>query len=254
MAELVSYALVEARTGELCEAADRIEEADLQILPRLQLGEPAAVDGHLDRLALRRVLDVENVAGGDDEGARGQRVRGDVADHVSLHSPGQDRTLVGEVVAGRTDRGGGDDAVAAHVPHLFAGDPVAELGHAVMGLPGEGDVVEAARLHLVAADLQPGQLDRLELAFEGAADALASILPLDRGKKADGAEVDPEDRYFGAGVAAQRVQDRAVATQDQADLGQRVLGGDVDALTGGAVLSQLVLAGGQAPAELMGDL
>src|SRR3954451_18267587 len=50
MPELVSYALVEARSRQLRQAADRIEEADLELRPRRQLGDPAAVDGDLDRL------------------------------------------------------------------------------------------------------------------------------------------------------------------------------------------------------------
>src|SRR3954471_24583639 len=105
MAELVPDALVEARAWELCQAADRVEEADLDLRPRRQLGDLAAVDGHLDRLPLPRVLDVQRVPRGTDERPRGQRVRSDVADHVALHAPGQDRALVGEVVAGRSDRG-----------------------------------------------------------------------------------------------------------------------------------------------------
>ena len=113
---------------------------------------------------------MEDVAGGDDQGARGQRVRRDVADRVSLHPPGQDRPLVGEVVAGGADRGGGDEPVAADVADLLAGEPVAELGDAVVRAAGEGDVVEADPGLALERDLQPRQLDRLDLAGEGAAD------------------------------------------------------------------------------------
>ena len=100
--------------------------------------EVGAVDRDFDRLAAGGVADVEDVAGGDDQGPRGQRVRRDVADRVSLHAPGQDRALVGEVVAGRADRGGGDEAVAADVADLLAGEPVAELGDAVVRAAGRG--------------------------------------------------------------------------------------------------------------------
>ncbi|HWO84806.1 MAG TPA: NAD(+)/NADH kinase, partial [Solirubrobacterales bacterium] len=53
--------------------------------------------GHVrcDGLAAGSVSDVEDVARGDDERARGQRVGRDVADHVALHAPGQDRALIG---------------------------------------------------------------------------------------------------------------------------------------------------------------
>src|SRR4051812_24627421 len=145
MAELVADALVEARTGELRQAADRVEEADLERRPGGKLGGLAAIHGDLDRLALGRVVDVEHVPRRAHEGAGGERVRRDVADDVALPPPGQNRSLVGEVVAGRADGSGSDEAVAADVPDLLAGNPIAELGDAVVGPAGEGDVVEADR-------------------------------------------------------------------------------------------------------------
>src|SRR5215204_6375950 len=139
--ELLANAPVEARARQLRQPADRVDEADLERGPGPEVGDLAAIDGDFDRLAIGRVEDVEDVAGRDDQGPRRQRVRRDVADHVPLHPPGQDRALVGEVVAGRSRRGGGDEAVAADVADLLPGDPVAELGDAVMEAPGEGDVV-----------------------------------------------------------------------------------------------------------------
>src|SRR5436853_5813091 len=152
MAELLPDALVEAGPGKLRQTAYRVDEADLQRGAGLEVGDLAPVDGNFDRLALGRVEDVEDVARGDNQGARRQRVRRDVADHVPLHPPGQDRPLVGEVVAGRSRRGGGDESVAADVADLLSGDPVAELGDAVVGAPGEGDVVEADPLFAVDLD------------------------------------------------------------------------------------------------------
>ena len=75
-------------------------------------------------------------------------------------------------------------------------------------------------------DLQPGQLDRLDLAGEGAAHPLLGLVALDRGEEADGAEVDAEDRHAGAGEAAQRVQDRAVAAEHEAEVRARLVAGD----------------------------
>ena len=46
----------------------------------------------------------------------------------------------------------------------------------------------------------------------------ARVVPLDRGEKADLAEVDREHGDAGAGVAAQRGQDRAVAAEGEADV------------------------------------
>src|SRR4051794_7141964 len=112
VAELLANALVEARPRKLREAADALGEADLQRRPRLQLTDVLAVERGVDRLVAGGVADVEDVGGSDDESARGQRVGRDVADDVSLHPPGKDRALVGEVVAGRANRRGGDEPVA----------------------------------------------------------------------------------------------------------------------------------------------
>ena len=73
-----------------------------------------------------------------------------------------------------------------------------------------------------SVDLEPRQVDRLDLAGEGAADPLLGLVALDRGEEADGAEIDAEDRHAGAGEAAQRVQDRAVAAEDEADVRARL--------------------------------
>ena len=105
-----------------------------------------------------------------------------------------------------------------------------------------------------SVDLEPGQVDRLDLAGEGAADPLLGLVALDRGEEADGAEVDAEDRHPGAGEAAQRVQDRAVAAEDDAEVRARLVAGDdFDALGGVAVLGELVRGADQPPAGLAGD-
>ena len=86
----------------------------------------------------------------------------------------------------------------------------------------------------VERHLQARQLDRLDLAGEGAADPLLGFVALDRGEEADGAEVDPEDGHAGAGEAAQRVQDRAVAAEHQAEVRARLVAGDDLDARGGA--------------------
>ncbi len=53
---------------------------------------------------------------------------------------------------------------------------------------------------------------------ESAADAVLQFLRLDRRQEPDRAEVDREDWYPGARVAAQRAQDRAVPAQHHAQL------------------------------------
>src|SRR4029077_20901450 len=110
--------------------------------------------------AVGRVAHREDGDRGDDQGAGGERVGGDVADHIALHAPGQDRALVGEVVAGRADRGGGDESVAAHVAHLGGGDSGGQLGDPVVRAAREGHVVEAEAAATAGLDPDRGELDR----------------------------------------------------------------------------------------------
>src|ERR1700709_2568881 len=113
MTELLADALVEAGARQLGEAADAVGEAALERVAGPQGGAIGAVHPALDRRAARGVADVEDVPRGDDQGTRGQRVRRDVADRVSLYPPGQDRPLVSQVVAGGANGRGGDQAAAA---------------------------------------------------------------------------------------------------------------------------------------------
>ena len=73
VAELLSYAAVEARPGQLRQAADRVEEANLERGPGVEVGDLAAVDGDFDRLAFGGVDDVQDVARSDNQRPRGQR-------------------------------------------------------------------------------------------------------------------------------------------------------------------------------------
>ena len=99
----------------------------------------------------------------------------------------------------------------------------------------------------VELDLEPGQVDHLEVAGEGAPDPRPGVVALDRGEEADGAEVDAEDGDPGAGEVAQRVEDRAVAAEDEAEVEvARKLVDRLDALCCRAVLGDLV-GGGEQP-------
>src|SRR5690349_13700349 len=155
MAELLPDPVVEARAGKLREPAYPVREAHVEGRPGRQRRRRRAVDRDVDRLAARGIADAEHVAGSDDERSGGQRVGRDVADDVTLHSPGEDRSLVGEVVAGGPGRGRGDEPVAAHVADLLAGDAIAELRDAVVRPAAEADVVEGEALGAVDLDRQP---------------------------------------------------------------------------------------------------
>ena len=219
MPELLADPVVEARARDLGQRGDAVAEAHLRRGAGGELGDRVAVDGDVDRVAPGRVADPKHVAGGDDERPRGQRVRGDVADHVALDPPGEDRAAVGEVVAGGSGRGRGDQPVAAHVADLLAGDRVAQLGQPRVRAAAEGDVVERERRRPSPRPRGRAARSPRRSPRRPASQALGDPLPLDGGEEPDRAEVDPEDRHPGAGVAPQRPEDRAVAAEHQAEVG-----------------------------------
>src|SRR5690348_7919228 len=81
VAELLADSTVEARAGELRQGADAVDEANLERVAGGEVGGLDPVDRDFDRLAPRRVADVEDVARRHHQRPRGQRVRRDVADH-----------------------------------------------------------------------------------------------------------------------------------------------------------------------------
>src|SRR3954449_4433729 len=178
MAELLAYSVIEAGARELGELADRVDEAQVEGGAGCEGARQSAVDGDVDRLAARGVADGEDILWGDHKGAGGERMRRDVADHVALRAPGEDRALVGEVVARRAGRRRRDEAVAAHIADLLAGDPVAQLGHAVGGTAAEADVVEGEVLRIADLDPERRQVDRLGLPGQGATDSLLGLVTL----------------------------------------------------------------------------
>ena len=77
----------------------------------------------------------------------------------------------------------------------------------------------AVQLPVRAPDRDRRQLEPLEVAGERAVEVLAEPVGVDRGEEADLAEVDREHRDAGAGVVAQRGEDRAVAAEHDAEVG-----------------------------------
>src|SRR5215218_5724332 len=238
--ELLPDAVVEVRARQLGEPADGLLEADLQLGARGELSRPLPVEGDLDRLAPGRVSDVQRIARRDHQSARGERVRRDEADHIPLHAPGEDRTGVGEVVAGRSGGGRGDQPVAADVADLLLPDRVGELRDPPVRAPDEADVVEGDRQVDGQLGSERREVQYLVVAGEGAAQAVGELLPLDRGQEADRAEVDPEYRDAGVREAAQRVEDAAVAAEHEADVRALAVGDPLDVSCLLAVLLMLV--------------
>src|SRR5215212_6666900 len=103
-AELLADAAIEVRPRHLREPPRVVTEAHLDLVTWSELADVLPVEGDVDRVASGLVTHLEDVVGGDDQGPRGERVRGNEADHISLHPPREDRPLVGEVVAGGSGR------------------------------------------------------------------------------------------------------------------------------------------------------
>src|SRR3954452_5250401 len=122
--ELLPDATVEAPARQLGETADRLREANLELITRRQLPRRLAVERDLDRLATGGVSHHQGIVGRDDECPGGEGVRRDEADHIPLHAPGEDRPRVGEVVASRARGGGGHQPVAPDAPHLLLAERV----------------------------------------------------------------------------------------------------------------------------------
>ena len=109
--------------------------------------------------------------------------------------------------------------VAAHLAQHLALDRVGQLGHPPVWPAVEGDVVHGHCVARRRCGHQPGQLHHVELAGQRAPKPSSRSLGLDRGQEADRAVVDGEHGHVAAGEAAQAGQDRAVAAQDQRQVG-----------------------------------
>ena len=188
----------------------------------------AAVRGHVDLLVLRQVHHLDHVLRSHDQGARRERVRGDERDHVALHAPGHHGAAVGQVVARRSCGSGDDEAVAANLAHLLSLDEVAELGHAAVGHPVEGDVVHGELLAGTRGGIEGRQGPDLEVAGQGPADALIEPVALDRRQEPDRPVVDREGGHVATCEQAQRGQDRPVAAEHEREVGVRARLGAVD--------------------------
>src|SRR5215208_565536 len=254
-AELLADAAVEGLSGQLRERAQAGVEGDLHLTAARELRDGLSVEHDVHRLAPGLVDHAQDVVGRNHQRPRGERVRSDEADHVALDSPREDRALVGEVVAGGSDRRRGHQPVATHVTDLLPAEPVRELGDASVRPPDERDVVQRDRTRIVDLHSQAGNCQRLEVARESAAQPGLELVTLDRGEEADCPEVDAEHGYPGAGVGTEGLQDGPVAAQHQAQvrlLGE--IGGLLDARGGFAELGVLLLCGDHRAAALGGGI
>ena len=166
-------------------------------------------------------MDRQQVARGDHQRPRGERVRRDERHHEALHAPGQDGAAVGEVVARRARGRRQHEAVAAHRPRLLAVDRVGELGHALARATVDRDVVDRRLRALWRLQRERRERQHLEVAGQRAlecAGQVAVLVGVDGGQEADLAVVDGEDRHARARVAAQGAQDGAVAAQRHTQL------------------------------------
>src|SRR6185503_12976330 len=105
VAKLLPDPPVEVRAGQLRQAANVLAEADGQLLPATQLAHRLAVQVDIHGVPAGRVGDVKDVIRRHDERSRRKRVWRDETHHVALYAPGQDGSLVREVVSGGSRRG-----------------------------------------------------------------------------------------------------------------------------------------------------
>src|SRR5690606_21614295 len=130
----------------------------------------------------------------------------------------------GERVRGRAGRRRDDDAVAPEGRQRPAVDLDDDLDHALpVGLLDgrlvEGPAREDVALGCADRDLADAALLDLVVAGPDALDGGAEVLALGLGEEPDVAEVDAEDGDVGAAGELGRAQDRAVAAEDDDDLG-----------------------------------
>ncbi len=97
-------------------------------------------------------------------------------------------------------------------------------------------------------ELERRQLDDVVLAGEDAAEALLEVAPAHRAQEADASEVDADHGNAGAEEARERPQHRAVAAEDDREVGGTCLVGRVD-----AVLLRLLGREDELDAVLLGD-
>src|ERR1700752_1660444 len=145
VAELLADAAIEVRSRELRQAADPLPEPHLELVSARQFADRSPGQDHRYRIPAGAVADGQDVVGRNNQSPGGERVRGDEADHVPLDAPGQDRTLVGEVVAGGPGGGGGDQAVTANVADFLPPEAIGKLGNPAVRLAKERDVVSRDR-------------------------------------------------------------------------------------------------------------
>ena len=105
------------------------------------------------------------------------------------------------------------------MPDLLAREPVRELGDPAVRAADERDVVERDGSDVIDLGVEAWEPEDLEVAGEGACEAGLDLLALRRREEAHGSEVEPEHGHARPRVDPKRLEDRAVTSEDDAQVG-----------------------------------
>jgi hypothetical protein len=156
-------------------------------------------------------------------------VRCDERQHHRLHAPHEHGPTVREVVRCRALRRRDDETVAPERAGLTAVDRVVELDDAADRRARDHGVVH--NRERVAPDLQleRRELDDRVVAAKDTRDALLELVGRDRRQEPDATEVHADHRHACSEIALQRAQHRAVAAQDDRNVGRCIRLDELDA-------------------------
>ena len=202
-------------------------------------------------------------AAADDERTMGERVGANGSEDNGVDAGHQDRASGGERVGSGTGGSGDDDAVGLVLDDMFAVDAQLKADEAGDGALDDSIVEGAVRGNLLAvtekAALDEGtRLKRTE-AFGDSGESGIEFVEANFGEKAEGAEVDGEQRNFGNADGARRREQSAVTTEDEDEL--RLIAGYLGAghdefvgVVGSGLLIDVdaIVMGGE-PVQSLGD-
>src|SRR6266850_1294404 len=218
-----------AQRGEVA-VARRVHEAhrvrralEQQAVALLHVGERKAVEMRA-RVERAHQHDLDQHAVADAHRARGKGVRVERHQRERWHRGMQDRALRRHRVGGRAGRRGDDHSVCAQRVDELAVDQQVELDQAPLRALADDGLVECDGLKdrfIVSFyfSLQQRALLDAVLAVENRADAGLHVVVADVGHETDAALVHADERHVMAHETARRGEHRAVAADDDREIG-----------------------------------
>ena len=192
-----------------------------------------AVDGEVDLVGNAYDVHADGGFARGDDGADGEQVRTDGCDQHGVDAGHDDGAVGREIVGSGTSGRGDDDAVRAEGGDELAVNLDGVVSHAGDGAFGDDDVVEGVPLlngFTVADVLGVHHAANFDLGAVGTPglEGVVEVGERNLGEKAEGTEVNAEDRGGGAGEGAGCGKEGAIATEDDDEVW--LVPGQVDAL------------------------